>query len=131
MLSNWRPSGGRRGIARLFDHKYRNDHSISLSSDKLQADSPKIEIPAEGRTWRQRYVSYTLVLDYRATRGAYLEIGDARSYDPLLDTCARRHRIGPRRRRYPRDFSPEERTISSCWPHFFYTGRHPDSLHLL
>jgi hypothetical protein len=34
--------------------KYRNDHSISLSHGRLRADLPNIEIPAEGRIWRQR-----------------------------------------------------------------------------
>lgn len=62
MLSNWRPSGGRRGFARLFDRKYRNDHSISLSSGKLRADLPKIKIPAEGRTWRQSYAQSTTIV---------------------------------------------------------------------
>ena len=28
-------------------------------------------------------------------------------------------------------FSPDERTISSRWPHFLHTGRDPGSLHLL
>jgi hypothetical protein len=62
MLSNWRPSGGRHGIARLFDRKYRNDHSIPPSSGKLRADLPKIEIPAQGRTWRQRYAQPTTIV---------------------------------------------------------------------
>ena len=125
------PWAGRRGIARLFARTYRNDHSISFSSAKLRTELLKIEIPAEDRTWRQRYVSYTLVFDYRAARGAYLEISHARPYDSLLDNRSRHHRIGPRWRSYPHVFSPEERTISSSRPHFFYTGRHPDSLRLL
>ena len=62
MLSNWRPSEGRHGIARLFDRKYRNDHSIPPSSGKLRADLPKIEIPAQGRTWRQRYAHPTTIV---------------------------------------------------------------------
>ena len=47
-----------------------------------------------------------------------------------LDTRAWRNRVGSRRRRYTHNFSPEERTISPCWPHFFNTERHPDPLHL-
>ena len=124
--------GGRARSAHLFDRKYRNDHSISCPGDRLWPDQPQIEIPAEGRTWRPRYVSYPLVPDYRALlAGLISEIGNVHVHMTLfLDNRARGHRIGPWRLRYPRDLSPEERTISSCRPHFFYTGRHPDSLHL-
>ena len=116
---------------RFFDHMYCIDLSIPFSSSRIRADLPKTGIPAEGKTWRKRNVSPTLVFDYRATRRAYLEIGDARAHDPLLDNRARHRRIGPRRRHYSHGFAREKRTISSGWPDFFYTGRDPGSLHLL
>src|ERR1039458_7072388 len=79
----------------------------------------------------ERYVSLTVVFDYRATRRAYLEIRDARASDPHVDNRAWRHRIAPGGRRYPHGFSAQKRTISSSGPDFFYTGRNPGSLHLL
>src|ERR1017187_4278177 len=122
---------GQRGVGRLFDPMYCIDLSIPFSSSSIRADLPKIGISAEGKTWRKRNVSPTLVFDYRATRRTYLEIGDARAHDPLLDNGARHRRIGPRRRHYSHGFAREKRTISSGWPDFFYTGRDPGSLHLL
>src|ERR1035438_961354 len=110
---------------------YCIDHAIPVSDGTIWTDLPKKGIPAEGKTWRERYVSLTLVFDYRATRRAYLEIRDARASDPHVDNRARCHRIAPRRRRYPPGFSLQERTISSSRPHFFYTGCNPGSLHLL
>ena len=97
---------------------------------KTRSGLPKIEILAEGRIWRHKDVSHNLVSGYRATCRAYLKIGDAHAHDSLLDSRAGSHRIGPRRRHYSYNVSPEERTISSCWSSFFYTGRHPDSFHL-
>src|SRR5216684_3630072 len=85
----------------------------------------------KGKRWRKRYVSLNLVYSYWANLGGYREIGDARAYDDLLDDRARHHRIDHRRRRYPYAFAPDKRTISSRRPHFFHTGRNPDSLHLL
>ena len=122
---------GQLGAGRFFDHMYCIDLSIPFSSSRIRADLPKTGIPAEGKTWRKRNVSPTLVFDYRATRRAYLEIGDARAHDPLLDNRARHRRIGPRRRHYSHGLAREKRTISSGWPDFFYTGRDPGSLHLL
>jgi len=121
----------RRMEDRKFDRMYCIDHAIPVSDGTIWTDLPKKGIPAEGKKWRERYVSLTLVFDYWATRRAYLEIRDARASDPHVDNRARRHRIAPRRRRYPPGFSPQKRTISSSRPHFFYTGRNPGSLHLL
>src|ERR1039457_7618483 len=108
---------------------YCIDHAVLRTGGTLRADLPTIEIPAEGRTWRLRNVSHTLVSGNRATRRVYFEIGDARAHDPHVDTHSRRHRIGSRRRRYPHSFSLEKRKISSRWPHLLNTGRHRDSLH--
>src|ERR1017187_8457729 len=91
----------------------------------------KMEIPAEGKRWRKEYVSLNLVCSYRANLGGHREIGDARAHNHLLDDRARHHWIDPRRRRYPHVFAPDKRTISSCRPHFFHTGRDPGPLHLL
>src|ERR1700693_671797 len=85
----------------------------------------------KGKRWRKKYVSLNLVRSHRANLGGYREIGDARAYDDLLDDRARHHRVDHRRRRYPHVFPPDKRTISSRRPHFFDTGRDPDSLHLL
>ncbi len=57
-------------------------------------------------------------------------IGDARAHDDFLDNRARHHRIDHRRRGYPHVFAPDNRTISSRRPHFFYTGRDPGPLRL-
>src|ERR1700719_767656 len=86
---------------------------------------------SEGKHWRKKYVSPNLVYSHWANFGGYREIGDARAYDDLLDDRARHHRIDHRRGRYPHVFAPDKRTISSRRPHFFHTGRDPDSLHLL
>src|SRR5216683_880326 len=94
----------------------------------------KMEIPAEGKRWGklgEKYVSLNLVYSYRANLGGHREIGDARAHNDLLDDRARHHRIDHRRRRYSHVFAPDKRTISSRRPHFFHTGRDPDSLHLL
>src|SRR5216684_8910063 len=91
----------------------------------------KMEIPAEGKRWRKKYVSLNLVCSYWANLGRYREIGDARAHDDLLDDRARHHRRDNRRRRYTHVFAPDKRTISSRRPHFFHTGREPGSLHLL
>src|ERR1700687_19824 len=86
---------------------------------------------AEGKRWRKKYVSPNLVYSHWANLGGYRKIGDAPAYDDLLDDRARHHRIDHRRRRYAHVFAPDKRTISSRRPHFFHTGRDPDSLHLL
>src|ERR1017187_5863620 len=86
---------------------------------------------SEGKRWRKKYASLDLVHSHWADLGGYREIGDARSYNDLLDDCARHHRIDHRRRRYPHVFAPDKRTVPSCWPHFFHTGRDTGSLHLL
>src|ERR1019366_130182 len=91
----------------------------------------QMEIPAEGKRWRKKYVSLNLVYSYWANLGGYREIGDASAHNDLLDDRARHHRIDHRRRRYPHVFAPDKRTISSGRPHFFHTGRDPGSLHLL
>src|ERR1039457_721916 len=76
-------------------------------------------------------VSSDLVCAYWATIGVDREIGDARTHDDVLDNRARHRRVASRRRRYPHDSLLENRTISSRLPHFFNSGRDPDSLHLL
>src|SRR5580700_4797599 len=86
---------------------------------------------SEGKRWKKKYVSLNLVYSYWANLGGYREIGDARAYNDLLDDRARHPRIDHRRRRYPHVFAADKRTISSRRPHFFHTGRDPDSLHLL
>src|ERR1700680_3886766 len=86
---------------------------------------------SEGKRWRKKYVSLSLVYFYCANLGDYRKIGDARAYDDLLDDRARHPRIDHRRRRCPHVFAPDKRTISSRRPHFFHTRRDPDSLHLL
>src|SRR5712692_4678030 len=91
----------------------------------------KMEIPAEGKRWRKKYVSLNLVHSYWANLGGYREIGDARAHNDLLDDRARHHRINHRWRRYPHVFEPYKRTISSRRPHFFHTWRDPGSLRLL
>src|SRR5712692_6368785 len=91
----------------------------------------KMEVPAEGKRWRKKYVSLNLVYSHWANLGGYREIGDARAHNDLLDDRARHHRIDHRRRRYPHVFAPDKRTISSRRPHFFHTWRDPGSLRLL
>src|ERR1700687_5221999 len=89
-----------------------------------------IPIDALGR-WREKRVSFDLVYSHRANFRGYCEIGDARSYNDVLDDRARHPRIDHRRSRYPHVFAPEKRTISSRRPRFFHTWRDPDSLRLL
>lgn len=79
----------------------------------------------------KKYVSLDLVCSHWANLGSYRKIGDARTYDDLLDHRARRHRIDLGRRRYSHIFAPDKRTISSRRLDFFHTGRDAGSLHLL
>src|ERR1700674_271275 len=97
----------------------------------MSSSGHQVAISGHRKRWRKKYVSLNLVYSHWANLGGYREIGDARAHNDLLDDRARHHRIDPGRRPYPHVFAPDKRTISSCRPHFFHTGRDPGSLHLL
>jgi Permease MlaE len=110
----------------LISREARPGDAFSLARLGLATGSGCFEGKGE-----EKYVSHNLVPSDWADRGVFREIGDARTHDDLLDDRARHHRIDPGRGRGPHVFAPDQRTLSSCRPHFFHTGRDTASLHLL